>query len=181
MTIGLQADGLSRIEITDEQLQLATAPFNDDCREPFLITEESVSFLPDSWYLYVAGCNGTVTAATDTGAPVTAYTGTCDNLQQVGISGFTAECGVAYLIHVGNIGAGPAPGTLTVSCAGSCILPCSADLNSDRLVGIVDFLLLLAAWGPNAGHPADFDGDGLVGITDFLFLLSDWGPCQNLF
>jgi hypothetical protein len=179
--LGLQADGLSQIAITGEQLQLATAPLNDDCRDPFLMTEESVSFLPDSWYLYVAGCNGPVTVATDTGAPVTAYTGTCDNLQQVGIGGFTAACGVPYLIHVGNIGgAGPGPGVLTVSCAGSCVLPCTADLDDDSMVGIVDFLLLLAAWGPNAGHPADFDGDGMVGITDFLFLLSDWGPCPSL-
>ncbi len=44
-------------------------------------------------------------------------------------------------------------------------------------VGITDFLALLAAWGPNPGHPADFDGDGNVGIVDFLELLANWGPC----
>jgi hypothetical protein len=37
--------------------------------------------------------------------------------------------------------------------------------------GITDFLLMLAAWGPNPGHPADLDGDDDVGITDFLRLL----------
>jgi hypothetical protein len=32
-------------------------------------------------------------------------------------------------------------------------------------------------WGPNPGDPADFDGDGVVGVTDFLQLLAHWGPC----
>ena len=48
---------------------------------------------------------------------------------------------------------------------------------NDGDVGIEDFLDLLAAWGPNPGHPADFDGDDFVGITDFLELLANWGPC----
>ena len=52
-----------------------------------------------------------------------------------------------------------------------------ADLDGDGNVGITDFLELLAAWGPNPGHPADLDGDGDVGITDFLSLLANWGPC----
>jgi hypothetical protein len=54
---------------------------------------------------------------------------------------------------------------------------CSGDLDLDGVVGVTDFLQLLAAWGPNPGHPADFDGDDTVGVTDFLFLLSVWGPC----
>jgi len=44
-----------------------------------------------------------------------------------------------------------------------------------RAVGIIDFLLLLAAWGTPDG---DVDGDGDTGITDFLALLADWGPCS---
>jgi len=52
-----------------------------------------------------------------------------------------------------------------------------ADLDGNGAVDIVDLLLLLAAWGPNPGHPADLDGDGAVGITDFLELLASWGPC----
>ncbi len=54
---------------------------------------------------------------------------------------------------------------------------CAADLDGDGMVGINDFLALLAAWGPNPGHPADLDGDDVVGINDFLSLLANWGPC----
>ncbi len=43
--------------------------------------------------------------------------------------------------------------------------------------GVVDLLLLLAAWGTDPGGPPDFDGDGTVGITDLLELLANWGPC----
>ena len=57
------------------------------------------------------------------------------------------------------------------------ILECASPYNvsGDCGVGIDDFLDLLAAWGPNPGHPADFDGDGFVSITDFLDLLAAWG------
>ncbi len=54
---------------------------------------------------------------------------------------------------------------------------CPADLDGDGVVGILDLLALLAAWGPNPGDPADFDGDGTVGILDLLTLLANWGPC----
>jgi hypothetical protein len=56
---------------------------------------------------------------------------------------------------------------------------CSCDLNGDGSVGVNDFLILLAAWGPCGdcnNCPADFDGDCSVGITDFLQLLAHWGP-----
>ena len=49
------------------------------------------------------------------------------------------------------------------------------DLDGDGTVGIFDLLSLLAAWGPNRGHPADFDSDGTVGILDLLALLANWG------
>ena len=55
---------------------------------------------------------------------------------------------------------------------------CPADLNADGQVGINDFLILLAFWGPCTGVClGDLDGDGAVGIVDFLQLLGTWGPC----
>jgi hypothetical protein len=57
---------------------------------------------------------------------------------------------------------------------------CSCDLNGDGSVGVNDFLILLAAWGPCGdcnNCPVDFDGDCSVGVTDFLQLLAHWGPC----
>ena len=44
----------------------------------------------------------------------------------------------------------------------------------DKMVGINDFLALLAGWA--LPGPCDFDGGG-VGINDFLKLLANWGPC----
>ena len=51
------------------------------------------------------------------------------------------------------------------------------DLDGDGAVGILDFLALLAAWGPcpPTDCPADLDGDGTVGINDLLILLANWG------
>ena len=66
-------------------------------------------------------------------------------------------------------------------------LSCPADFTSpgdgppDGIVGINDFLFLLAHWGPDGC--ADFSSvipnvpDGIVGINDFLDLLAAWGPC----
>jgi hypothetical protein len=53
-----------------------------------------------------------------------------------------------------------------------------SDLDGDGVVGMVDFLALLADWGPcsDCGTcPADFDGDCSVGILDLLILLGSWG------
>ena len=52
-----------------------------------------------------------------------------------------------------------------------------SDLDGDGIVGMVDFLALLAAWGScsDCGTcPADFDGDCTVGILDLLILLGNW-------
>ncbi|MEE8459644.1 MAG: hypothetical protein V3S08_07210, partial [Phycisphaerales bacterium] len=51
-------------------------------------------------------------------------------------------------------------------------------LDGDGIVGMVDFLALLGAWGScsDCGTcPADFDGDCSVGILDLLILLGNWG------
>lgn len=64
-------------------------------------------------------------------------------------------------------------------CNGTTVLiaTCPWDLDGDGEVGVVDFLALLAAWGPSAGNPADLDGDGAVNVMDLLVLLANWGPC----
>ncbi len=55
----------------------------------------------------------------------------------------------------------------------------SGDLDCNGVVGILDLLALLAAWGPCPDPPdpcaADLDGDGMVGILDLLTLLANWG------
>jgi hypothetical protein len=53
------------------------------------------------------------------------------------------------------------------------------DLDGDGSVGITDFLILLARWGPcpDPCPPAclgDVDDNCEVGVNDFLFLLSVW-------
>ncbi len=73
-----------------------------------------------------------------------------------------------------NSGFGSVNGFQLVGGAGD---PCPWDLDGGGGVGILDLLALLAAWGPNPGHPADFDGSGVVGILDLLTLLANWGPC----
>ena len=55
-----------------------------------------------------------------------------------------------------------------------------SDLDGDGIVGIVDFLALIAAWGAcsdctPAACPGDFDNDCEVGILDLLILLANWG------
>jgi hypothetical protein len=50
------------------------------------------------------------------------------------------------------------------------------DVDGDGTVGVNDFLLLLAAWGPCPSEccPADLDRDCDVGVTDLLLLLANW-------
>jgi hypothetical protein len=55
--------------------------------------------------------------------------------------------------------------------------PCPWDCGdpADGVVGVADFLAMLAQWG-QFGAPCDFDNQG-VSVTDFLALLANWGPC----
>ncbi len=68
---------------------------------------------------------------------------------------------------------------LRVSCSQATECECfQTDIDSDAFVGISDFLLVLAQWGPCPPQcVADVDGDGNVGILDFLLVLANWGPC----
>ncbi|NNM25100.1 MAG: hypothetical protein HKO59_03770, partial [Phycisphaerales bacterium] len=56
---------------------------------------------------------------------------------------------------------------------------CTGDLDGTEDVAFTDLLILLAAWGPQAAHPADFDGDGVVGFLDLLTLIAGWGACAG--
>jgi hypothetical protein len=72
----------------------------------------------------------------------------------------------------------PIAGLVNVVVTGNILaVPCQADFDHDGSVGITDFLLMLAVWGPCPGCPEDLDGDNVVSITDFLLLLASWGPC----
>ena len=68
-------------------------------------------------------------------------------------------------------------GAVTDGTVLSLIIPETADLDADGLIGSTDSLALLPAWGRcDAGPtgPADLDGDCNVGILDMLELLSNW-------
>ncbi len=148
----------------------------------------------DVWFLWLAPCTGTLTAETcgaaDFDTRLAVYQGCAAappsdgnllgcNDDAAGCPSFRSKLsmpvssGQCYLIRAGGYNGGSGTGELTISCSPEC----PADLDGDGSVGIVDFLSLLSAWGPNAGHPADLDGDGAVGIVDFLTLLAAWGPC----
>jgi subtilisin family serine protease len=51
--------------------------------------------------------------------------------------------------------------------------PVSADLDGDWVVGISDFLKVLADWDQTAS-PADIDGNGVVGIGDLMIVIGAW-------
>jgi hypothetical protein len=71
------------------------------------------------------------------------------------------------------------PGQITVPTGGpAAVALCPWDCgDGDGLVGIVDFLAVLAEWG-STGTPCDTGlGAPGVGIEEFLDLLANWGPC----
>jgi len=51
----------------------------------------------------------------------------------------------------------------------------NADIDGDGIVGVVDLLALLSAWG---GAQHDLDGSGVVDVNDLLILLGQWGPAS---
>lgn len=76
-----------------------------------------------------------------------------------------------------NLGQGPAEANGFVQLQLGAV-PCPADTDGDGDVGILDFLDVLAHWGPcEAPCPTDVIPDGDVGINDLLALLAAWGPC----
>ncbi|MHC4082233.1 MAG: outer membrane protein assembly factor BamB family protein [Planctomycetota bacterium] len=147
----------------------------------------------DVWYTYTAAADGAVTVdgcgstfsyylSVHSGCP-----GTAANEIGCALYGcssawpsvtFDATAGENYLIRVTGFAANEIDYVLTLTgppCGPSGLV--TGDLDGDGLVGILDFLLLLGAWGPcgDCGDcPADLDGDCAVSVTDFLILLANW-------
>ena len=149
-----------------------------------------VTFEDDTWFLYTPTCTAEVTFsacnAADFDTRIAVYfEAACPPNGPLACSDDAAECGVTsevtllvtplvnYLVRVGATSGG-GTGTLTISCPA--VEPCPWDCAApnDGVIGINDFLQLLAEWG-SAGD-CDFDGGG-VGINDFLELLAHWGRC----
>ncbi|MCH7798075.1 MAG: PQQ-binding-like beta-propeller repeat protein [Planctomycetes bacterium] len=149
----------------------------------------------DVWYAYTPQIDGTVTVDTcgstistivsvHSGCPGTiANEIVCDNSAcsfAWGVVSFNAVAGQTYLIRL--TGWSSSSGNYTLALTGP---PCDpggsvpGDIDGDGMVGILDFLAMLAAWGPCPDPPttcpADLDSDGTVGILDFLTLLGNWG------
>jgi subtilisin family serine protease len=57
------------------------------------------------------------------------------------------------------------------------VLGSPADLDGDGVVGVLDMIQLILAWGPCPPGPcaADLDGDGEVGVLDLIELIMSWG------
>ena len=148
----------------------------------------------DRWYDYIAQCEGELTVSTcnltDFDTKIAIYDGcgcpvsdanllgcsddepACNGGSIVSVAIVTGNC---YKVRLGGANGADGTGQISFSCAAA---DCPGDVDVDGTVGILDFLALLAAWGPQPlGHPADIDGDGVVGIIDFLTLLGAWGPC----
>jgi hypothetical protein len=51
------------------------------------------------------------------------------------------------------------------------------DVDGDDIVGVLDLLAVLAAWGRSDGAE-DVNDDGVVDIIDLLAVLAAWGPCR---
>jgi hypothetical protein len=159
------------------------------------------------WYEITVGQTTQVTwtVSSDFPSELFVVTGTCDGTYTLAASAFGGNCqpeAIQVELDPGTYYLYVAPGTTRapvnngIGCFDSegefvnggayegryhatatCALTCPADFDGDGLVGVTDFLLLLAAWNTNPGGPPDLDGDGTVGITDFLLLLAAWGPC----
>lgn len=144
----------------------------------------------DVWYKYTATCSGTATASTcgaasfDTRIAVylgTACPGTTTSViacsdNAAGCTGSTSKAtwtvtaGSVWYVRVGSTVATTGTGTLTMSCAITCI----ADRNGDNFVDGADLGMLLGAWGTAA---QDLNGDAFTDGADLGIMLGAWGPC----
>ena len=56
---------------------------------------------------------------------------------------------------------------------------CAGDVNVDCMVGFVDLVQVLAAWGPCPGCLEDVDRTADVGFEDVVQVLATWGSCPD--
>jgi hypothetical protein len=153
----IDGDGLAKVRVEIcSALPVVGVIFDDDCTNLVALAQTEAN--PD-----LVGC---VTACLP--APATYYIFVAPGTLGGGIfNGF--PCGTANEY------------SLDVDCFEPCgtggTCNCPYDLDDSGTVSIVDLLIMLAAWGPNPGHPADLNCDGFVNVLDFLALLSGWGAC----
>ncbi len=112
--------------------------------------------------LSLSGCK--VTSTTTDAQPRTKIARTM-TAQQIALSGELCAPPIGEPI----VWVDPCPGQVT------CALP---DLDQDGIVGINDYLLVLALWGPSDCSKywaGDINWDGQVDTIDMLIILEVWG------
>jgi hypothetical protein len=152
------------------------------------------SIARDIWYRFEALCDATMTVSAcntaDFDMRMAVYDGcvcpvteaellACnDDARGCGLTSSTSvdvTGGQCYLIRIGGAFGAVGTGEFEISLDPDC----QGDANGDGIINILDFLIVLGAWGPcpppcPPSCPADFDGDCDVGITDFLIVLGNW-------
>ncbi len=149
-----------------------------------LVAIEQIDFLPPNKPLWFGGCPNykswaidlfpTLRTALDLGLPQLpsadfTIPGAADHTAAIAGDEVVLGPGQSTTMEVGIGGPGFS------KCKSKC--PYDCDGSNDGIVGINDFLAVLAQWG-TPGAPCDkTSGDPGVGILDFLGLLAAWGPC----
>ncbi len=80
-----------------------------------------------------------------------------------------------WFVQVHGFSVPQGPQTFSIAgavCTGGAV---PGDVDCDGVVGINDFLAVLAAWGSCESCPADLDGDGIIGEGDLLIVVQNWG------
>jgi len=73
--------------------------------------------------------------------------------------------------------AGSWSGASTACTESSCQSSCTADLNVDGNVDVIDLLQIVADWGTQGGN-GDIDGSGVIDTGDLLAVIAQWGQCE---
>ncbi len=124
--------------------------------------------VPCAWENYVAGVGADVNGESGPAPP--GCTPPCDASIGLSIPVSLGPGASTTVVVYTTYGAASPLGVICEQCPWDC-----GDF--DGIVGIVDFLAVLAQWG-QVGTPCDLGlGAPAVGIDEFLGLLANWGPC----